>query len=69
MPRLAEEGLDGSPRPRAERQLWDMYLDQTDSDDKETSDGWDSDLDSMLIFAALFSAVLTAFVIESYQSL
>ncbi|OCH94360.1 hypothetical protein OBBRIDRAFT_817205 [Obba rivulosa] len=64
-----KENDDNPPELYHDRDMWDMYLDQAFPEDKETSDGWDSDLDSMLIFAAIFSAVLTAFVIESYQSL
>ncbi|EEB94327.1 hypothetical protein MPER_06873, partial [Moniliophthora perniciosa FA553] len=29
--------------------------------------GWRDDIDTLLVFAGLFSAVVTAFVIESYQ--
>ncbi|EMD37221.1 hypothetical protein CERSUDRAFT_115116 [Gelatoporia subvermispora B] len=31
--------------------------------------GWQSDMDMLLIFAALYSAVLTAFIIETYPNL
>ncbi|KZV96608.1 hypothetical protein EXIGLDRAFT_732645 [Exidia glandulosa HHB12029] len=32
-------------------------------------DGWSKTLDILLIFAGLFSAVATAFIVESYKSL
>ncbi|KAI0350933.1 hypothetical protein OH77DRAFT_1359860, partial [Trametes cingulata] len=65
-------------------EIWPMYLEHALAEDKETVQTWNTDLDSLLVFvrslnprlltfnlfqAALFSAVLTAFVIESYQGL
>ncbi|KAL0568676.1 hypothetical protein V5O48_013308 [Marasmius crinis-equi] len=35
--------------------------------DDEMSRGWKEDLDTLLVFAALFSAVVTAFTVESYR--
>ncbi|KAJ7222981.1 hypothetical protein B0H12DRAFT_291870 [Mycena haematopus] len=32
-------------------------------------ESWRSDMDGLLIFAGLFSAILTAFLIESYKTL
>ncbi|KAJ7082986.1 hypothetical protein C8R44DRAFT_722257 [Mycena epipterygia] len=32
-------------------------------------ENWKSDMDGILIFAGLFSAILTAFLIESYKTL
>ncbi|RPD52653.1 hypothetical protein L226DRAFT_460509, partial [Lentinus tigrinus ALCF2SS1-7] len=60
--------------------IWPLYLQHALVEDKETVQAWNSDLDSILIFvrpqsyslgraAALFSAVLTTLVIESYQNL
>ncbi|KAI1791880.1 hypothetical protein LXA43DRAFT_382822 [Ganoderma leucocontextum] len=37
--------------------------------DEHTVKGWKEDIDSLLVFAGLFSAVLTAFNIESYKLL
>ncbi|KAI0370978.1 hypothetical protein BV20DRAFT_943154, partial [Pilatotrama ljubarskyi] len=50
-------------------EIWPLYLEHALAEDKETVQAWNTDLDSLLIFAALFSAVLTAFIIESYQGL
>ncbi|RPD79301.1 hypothetical protein L226DRAFT_550775 [Lentinus tigrinus ALCF2SS1-7] len=49
--------------------MWAMYLQQTTPGDKEDMEAWNVDLDSDLIFAALFSAVLTTFIVESSKSL
>ncbi|KAF8899338.1 hypothetical protein BD779DRAFT_1431892, partial [Infundibulicybe gibba] len=37
--------------------------------DKEFCGGWNSEIDSLLTFAGLFSAVVTAFTVESYKLL
>ncbi|KAJ7793988.1 hypothetical protein B0H13DRAFT_1479589, partial [Mycena leptocephala] len=37
--------------------------------DKALVESWKSDMDGLLIFAALFSAIVTAFVLESYKTL
>ncbi|KAI9065999.1 hypothetical protein FKP32DRAFT_1610328 [Trametes sanguinea] len=50
-------------------EIWPLYLEHALAEDKETVQTWNTDLDSILIFAALFSAVLTTFIIESYKGL
>ncbi|CAE6423900.1 unnamed protein product, partial [Rhizoctonia solani] len=49
--------------------IWKKYVEETDRSDRELVEGWNNSLDMLLIFAALFSAVSTAFVIESTQDL
>ncbi|KAK7462722.1 hypothetical protein VKT23_007310 [Stygiomarasmius scandens] len=49
--------------------LWNMYISQAQDYDKALLEGWKSDMDGMMIFSALYSASLTAFIIESYQNL
>ncbi|KAI0325811.1 hypothetical protein GY45DRAFT_1260209, partial [Cubamyces sp. BRFM 1775] len=49
--------------------IWSIYLRHASMEDKESVHAWNSDIDSILIFAALFSAVLTTLLVESYQSL
>ncbi|TFY62971.1 hypothetical protein EVJ58_g3523 [Rhodofomes roseus] len=46
---------------------WVQYEERFSHVDTKFVKTWDKDLDTLLLFAALFSAVLTAFVIESYQ--
>ncbi|OBZ77351.1 hypothetical protein A0H81_02080 [Grifola frondosa] len=61
---------DQSYRPEVPQvDMWKLYLDPALREDKESVQQWNSDLDSLLLFAALFSAVLTAFIIESYKNL
>ncbi|RPD65284.1 hypothetical protein L226DRAFT_440192, partial [Lentinus tigrinus ALCF2SS1-7] len=49
--------------------MWSMYVEHTLEEDKEMVEAWKDDLDSILIFAALFSAVVTTFVVESSHNL
>ncbi|THV04755.1 hypothetical protein K435DRAFT_603963, partial [Dendrothele bispora CBS 962.96] len=49
--------------------LWNVYISQAFSYDKALLEGWKSDMDGIIIFSALYSASLTAFIIESYQTL
>ncbi|KAJ7617699.1 hypothetical protein DFH06DRAFT_961388, partial [Mycena polygramma] len=49
--------------------LWAVYISEAEKYDKSLVESWKSDMEGMLIFAGLFSAVLTAFLIESYKTL
>ncbi|KAJ7476490.1 hypothetical protein FB451DRAFT_1087239, partial [Mycena latifolia] len=49
--------------------LWAVYISEAEKYDKALVDGWKSDMEGLLIFAGLFSASLTAFLIESYKTL
>ncbi|TDL18971.1 hypothetical protein BD410DRAFT_727757, partial [Rickenella mellea] len=49
--------------------IWQSYLELSDKYDNDLVESWRDDMDSLLIFAALFSASVTAFVIESYKFL
>ncbi|TDL14155.1 hypothetical protein BD410DRAFT_757366 [Rickenella mellea] len=49
--------------------IWGPYLELAEKYDKDLVESWRDDMESLLIFAALFSASVTAFVIESYQAL
>ncbi|CAE6418761.1 unnamed protein product [Rhizoctonia solani] len=52
-----------------EARVWKVYVKETDRWDTELVDGWNKSLDVILVFAALFSAILTAFLIESSNTL
>ncbi|KAK6984081.1 hypothetical protein R3P38DRAFT_3456494 [Favolaschia claudopus] len=49
--------------------MWAIYSREAEKYDKGLVESWKSDMEGMLIFAGLFSAVLTAFLIESYKTL
>ncbi|KAJ7082981.1 hypothetical protein C8R44DRAFT_58222 [Mycena epipterygia] len=53
----------------AAAKLWAVYISEADKYDKALVENWKSDIDGILIFAGLFSASLTAFLIESYETL
>ncbi|KAF7344266.1 hypothetical protein MVEN_01717900 [Mycena venus] len=53
----------------AATKLWAVYISEAEKYDKALVNSWRSDMDSLLIFAGLFSASLTAFLIESYGTL
>ncbi|KAL0063655.1 hypothetical protein AAF712_009454 [Marasmius tenuissimus] len=57
----------GSPvKPTLERS-WEVITKEVTSLDEGLVGGWKEDIDTLLVFAGLFSAVVTAFTIESYQ--
>ncbi|KAJ7656019.1 hypothetical protein DFH06DRAFT_1045974, partial [Mycena polygramma] len=49
--------------------LWAVYVSEAEKYDRGLVESWRSDMEGMLIFAGLFSASLTAFLIESYKTL
>ncbi|KAJ7147909.1 hypothetical protein C8R43DRAFT_1009865 [Mycena crocata] len=49
--------------------LWTVYIAEAEKYDKALVDSWRSDMSGLLIFAGLFSASLTAFLVESYRTL
>ncbi|KZV98355.1 hypothetical protein EXIGLDRAFT_832280 [Exidia glandulosa HHB12029] len=61
-PKIGSEMNDGA-------RVWKVYRKEAMAFDNALLDGWSGTLDILLIFAGLFSAVATAFVIESYQFL
>ncbi|KAG8924620.1 hypothetical protein FRC02_010325, partial [Tulasnella sp. 418] len=50
-------------------QFWSTYDRVSTAFDREFLDAWNKSLDVLLIFAGLFSAINTAFIIESYKGL
>ncbi|KAG7445268.1 uncharacterized protein BT62DRAFT_1006969 [Guyanagaster necrorhizus] len=46
---------------------WEAGVNQAEKYDNEFCKGWKEDIDTLLVFAGLFSAAVTAFTVESYQ--
>ncbi|KAJ7154136.1 hypothetical protein C8R46DRAFT_1118776 [Mycena filopes] len=72
MSRRTEKGpaLPDNPEDEnAAAKLWAVYVSEAEKYDKSLVESWKSDMEGMLIFAGLFSASLTAFLIESYKTL
>ncbi|KAJ7887422.1 hypothetical protein B0H13DRAFT_1524827, partial [Mycena leptocephala] len=49
--------------------LWSVYISGAEKYDKALVDGWKSDMEGLLIITGLFSASLTALLVESYKTL
>ncbi|KAJ6522332.1 hypothetical protein DFH09DRAFT_997197, partial [Mycena vulgaris] len=49
--------------------IWSVYNAEAEKHDKALMESWMRDMKGVLLFAALFSASLTAFIIESYKTL
>ncbi|KAJ6563953.1 hypothetical protein B0H19DRAFT_903473, partial [Mycena capillaripes] len=49
--------------------LWSIYATEAERYDAALVESWRGDMEGMLIFSGLFSASVTAFLIESYRSL
>ncbi|KAK1219619.1 hypothetical protein PQX77_017666 [Marasmius sp. AFHP31] len=62
----ATEGTPNPPKPTLEKS-WEVIMKEVTSLDDGLVGGWKEDIDTLLVFAGLFSAVVTAFTIESYQ--
>ncbi|KAJ6517895.1 hypothetical protein C8R47DRAFT_466 [Mycena vitilis] len=54
---------------QASAKLWSIYVGEAERYDKALVESWKADMEGMLIFSGLFSASLTAFLVESYQTL
>ncbi|KAJ7162833.1 hypothetical protein C8R46DRAFT_999166, partial [Mycena filopes] len=53
----------------AASKIWAVYVSEAERYDRSLVESWKSDMEGMLIFAGLFSASLTVFIIESYKTL
>ncbi|KAF7978937.1 hypothetical protein HWV62_44149 [Athelia sp. TMB] len=49
--------------------MWSLYLKEAEKVDNARMENWKGDMDGLLIFSGLFSAVVTAFLIETYKKL
>ncbi|EEB89832.1 hypothetical protein MPER_12031, partial [Moniliophthora perniciosa FA553] len=67
MPREPTKSVDEEKKP-TRTESWERMLKEVSRHDEDMVKGWRDDIDTLLVFAGLFSAVVTAFVIESYQS-
>ncbi|KAI3608703.1 hypothetical protein WG66_003755 [Moniliophthora roreri] len=73
-PDIPEPGLppDSAKKVNEDRKpalakSWERILKEVSRHDEDMVKGWRDDIDTLLVFAGLFSAVVTAFTIESYQ--
>ncbi|KAF9255211.1 hypothetical protein L218DRAFT_838420, partial [Marasmius fiardii PR-910] len=54
------------PKGAGLQKSWDVLMKAIDTREDEQVEGYKDDIDTLLVFAGLFSAVVTAFTIESY---
>ncbi|KAI0749743.1 hypothetical protein C8Q80DRAFT_1269568 [Daedaleopsis nitida] len=64
MQRVPREVDRGNPSPD-----WSSYAQLMSGYDEAMIRGWKEEIDTLLVFAGLFSAVVTAFNIEAYKLL
>ncbi|KAJ7657201.1 hypothetical protein DFH06DRAFT_459138 [Mycena polygramma] len=67
--KAAKKAKDNPEHEAAAAKLWAVYVSEAEKYDRGLVESWKSDMEGMLIFAGLFSASLTAFLIESYKTL
>ncbi|THU88925.1 hypothetical protein K435DRAFT_678972 [Dendrothele bispora CBS 962.96] len=65
--RLWKEGDPYRFAPKRRGDPWEQCMRRVDNYDDEMCRGWKEDIDTLLVFAGLFSASSTAFLIESYH--
>ncbi|KAF5360160.1 hypothetical protein D9758_011365 [Tetrapyrgos nigripes] len=65
--RLWKEGEPYRFAPKRRGDPWEYCMKRVDNYDDEMCRGWNEDIDTLLVFAGLFSASSTAFLIESYH--
>ncbi|KAJ7116785.1 hypothetical protein C8R43DRAFT_1038045 [Mycena crocata] len=67
------EGVkDSVPKTRDDdpfENMWSVYMNQVEKHNRTLVEAWKADMNSLLIFAGLFSASVTTFIIESYRTL
>nr|GAT52744.1 predicted protein [Mycena chlorophos] len=56
-------------KPPAGAQIWSVYILEAEKYDKALVDGWRNNMNGLLIFAGLFSSILTTLIVESYPLL
>ncbi|KAK1228189.1 hypothetical protein PQX77_008783 [Marasmius sp. AFHP31] len=61
------DNLQSHPGKPTLEKSWEVFMKEVSSLDDGLVSGWKEDIDTLLVFAGLFSAVVTAFIVESYQ--
>lgn len=49
--------------------IWSVYVSEAEKEDKALAESWKGDMEGLLIFAGLFSACVTTFIVEGYKYL
>ncbi|ESK83772.1 hypothetical protein Moror_11092 [Moniliophthora roreri MCA 2997] len=62
-----EDPVDGINRTGNVAEAWEKLMKAVNDCDDEMVKNWKEDIDTLLVFAGLFSAVVSAFTVESYR--
>ncbi|CAE6436811.1 unnamed protein product [Rhizoctonia solani] len=68
-PQGAVEGIETKFTASKSSLVWDRYMKMAEEEDKDVLEDWEGAIDVTLVFAALFSAISTGFVLESSKGL
>ncbi|TDL24022.1 hypothetical protein BD410DRAFT_897171 [Rickenella mellea] len=63
------EGQSGKDHDDPSEKMWSLYVAEAAKFDKALVESWKGDMEGILIFAGLFSASVTAFIVEGYKKL
>ncbi|KAJ7641851.1 hypothetical protein FB45DRAFT_785988, partial [Roridomyces roridus] len=66
---MPDPDTDNHVEDEACAKIWSIYIGEAERYDAALVESWKADMEGMLIFSGLFSASLTAFLIESYKTL
>ncbi|KAJ2923558.1 hypothetical protein H1R20_g13540, partial [Candolleomyces eurysporus] len=64
-----EQKTKGGLEFRSDARIWHLYLEDAEREAKENVELWKTSLDSLLIFAGLFGAIVSSFLIDARQDL
>ncbi|KAF5327871.1 hypothetical protein D9619_004599 [Psilocybe cf. subviscida] len=67
--RTVDDPFFGEDIPKRDNDPFDVLLKPLLERDSKQCDAWKDEVQNILVFAGLFSAVITAFIVESYQKL
>ncbi|KAJ7779423.1 hypothetical protein DFH07DRAFT_1030212, partial [Mycena maculata] len=67
--KLSDASPSDSQAEDVSAKFWSIYNSEAERYDSALVESWKADMEGILIFSGLFSASLTAFIIESYQNL
>ncbi|KAF9262757.1 hypothetical protein L218DRAFT_973380 [Marasmius fiardii PR-910] len=64
---LSENGKNSEPKKPTLQDSWDAVMKLVNDRDEDLVKGYKEDIDTLLVFTGLFSAVVTAFTLESFH--
>ncbi|GJE85041.1 hypothetical protein PsYK624_011180 [Phanerochaete sordida] len=68
-PSKSGDGSAASAKDKSGLRGWAGIEEHVSKDDESKMNGYSKDIDTLLVFAGLFSAILSAFVVQTYPML